>query len=66
MHARFSLSKIAKSKGITEREAARQIGLSEKDMLLIESGKVRSLRLSTIATTCEKLDVEPSDFIELV
>ena len=43
---------------------ARAIGISETNLSLLKSGKVRGLRLATLDAICRYLDCEPSDILE--
>ncbi|MGX1587056.1 helix-turn-helix domain-containing protein [Brevundimonas diminuta] len=43
---------------------ARAIGISETNLSLLKSGKVRGLRFSTLDAICRYLDCSPSDILE--
>ncbi|GAA0384662.1 helix-turn-helix transcriptional regulator [Brevundimonas terrae] len=43
---------------------ARAIGISETNLSLLKSGKVRGLRLATLDAICRYLDCSPSDILE--
>lgn len=43
---------------------ARAIGISETNLSLLKSGKVRGLRLRTLDALCAYLDCQPSDILE--
>ena len=43
---------------------ARAIGISETNLSLLKSGKVRGLRLATLDAICRYLDCAPSDILE--
>ena len=45
---------------------ARAIGISETNLSLLKSGKVRGLRLATLDALCRYLDCQPGDIIEHV
>jgi len=45
---------------------ARAIGISETNLSLLKSGKVRGLRFSTLDALCRYLDCGPSDILEYV
>ncbi|MCF6322600.1 MAG: helix-turn-helix transcriptional regulator [Rhizobiaceae bacterium] len=47
----------------TSRELAKAIGLSETNLSLIKSGKIKGVRFSTLDAICEFLDCEPGDII---
>lgn len=45
---------------------ARAIGISETNLSLLKSGKVRGLRFATLDAICRYLDCEPADILEYV
>ena len=45
---------------------ARAIGISETNLSLLKSGKVRGLRLATLDAICRYLDCAPADILEFV
>ena len=45
---------------------ARAIGISETNLSLLKSGKVRGLRLATLDAICRYLDCAPGDILEHV
>ncbi len=45
---------------------ARAIGISETNLSLLKSGKVRGLRFATLDAICRYLDCEPADILEFV
>ena len=45
---------------------ARAIGISETNLSLLKSGKVRGLRLATLDALCRYLDCAPADILEFV
>lgn len=45
---------------------ARAIGISETNLSLLKSGKVRGLRLATLDAICRYLDCAPADLLEYV
>lgn len=49
---------------MTARELAAQIGLSETQLSLFRSGKVKGIRFSTLARLCEALDCRPGDLLD--
>lgn len=49
---------------MTAREAAARIGISETQISLFRSGKVRGLRFSTLAKMCAVLRCLPGDLLD--
>lgn len=45
---------------------ARAIGISETNLSLLKSGKVRGVRLTTLDALCAYLDCAPADLLEFV
>jgi putative transcriptional regulator len=45
---------------------ARAIGISETNLSLLKSGKVRGLRFVTLDALCRHLDCAPADILEYV
>jgi len=43
---------------------ARAIGISEANLSLLKSGKVKGLRFSTLEAICKALDCQPGDLLE--
>ena len=46
------------------RELAERVGITEQNISLLKSGKVRGVRFDTLATICEVLQCQPGDILE--
>jgi putative transcriptional regulator len=46
------------------RELAERIGITEQNLSLLKSGKVKGIRFDTLAAICEVLDCQPGDILE--
>ena len=46
------------------RELAEQVGITEQNISLLKSGKVRGVRFDTLARICEVLQCQPGDLLE--
>ncbi len=46
------------------RELAERIGITEQNLSLLKSGKVKGVRFETLAKICEVLDCQPGDLLE--
>ena len=46
------------------RELAEHIGITEQNVSLLKSGKVRGVRFDTLARICEVLRCQPGDLLE--
>ena len=53
-------------KKVSSRELAAAIGLSETNLSLIKSGKIKGVRFSTLDAICAYLDYQPSDILQYV
>lgn len=63
MPIRVTLDAMLARRGRTARELAAEIGLSETQMSLFRSGKVRGIRFRTLAKLCAALDCSPGDLL---
>lgn len=45
------------------RELAERIGITEQNLSLLKSGKVRGVRFDTLAAICQALDCQPGDLL---
>lgn len=48
------------------RELAERVGITEQNISLLKSGKVKGIRFETLAKICEVLDCQPGDLLEAV
>lgn len=48
------------------RELADRVGITEQNISLLKSGKVKGIRFETLARICEALDCQPGDVLEAV
>ncbi|SIO15347.1 helix-turn-helix domain-containing protein [Vannielia litorea] len=48
------------------RELAERVGITEQNISLLKSGKVKGIRFETLARICEVLDCQPGDLLEAV
>lgn len=46
------------------RELAERIGITEQNLSLLKSGKVRGVRFETLGAICEVLQCQPGDLLE--
>jgi putative transcriptional regulator len=46
------------------RELADLVGITEQNISLLKSGKVKGIRFDTLARICEVLDCQPGDILE--
>lgn len=48
------------------RELAQHVGITEQNLSLLKSGRVRGVRFATLAKICEFLECQPGDLLEYV
>ncbi len=46
------------------KELAAQVGITEQNLSLLKSGKVKGIRFSTLENICQSLDCQPGDILE--
>ena len=54
---------LAKRK-MRSKELAERIGITEQNLSLLKSGKVRGVRFETLAAICAALQCQPGDLLE--
>jgi putative transcriptional regulator len=64
MPIRITLDQVLAEQGMTARELAQEVGITEANMSLLRTGKVRGVRFSTLAKICEVLDCVPGDLLD--
>lgn len=48
------------------RELAEKVGITEQNISVLKSGKVKGIRFETLAKICEALECQPGDLLEAV
>jgi putative transcriptional regulator len=56
---------LAKRK-IRGKELATEIGITEQNLSLLRTGKVKGMRFSTLEKICQILECQPGDILEFV
>ena len=54
---------LAKRK-VKSKELAAHVGITEQNLSLLKSGKVKGIRFSTLEAICRYLDCQPGDILE--
>ena len=54
---------LAKRK-MRSKELAEKIGITEQNLSLLKSGKVRGVRFETLSAICKELQCQPGDLLE--
>jgi putative transcriptional regulator len=64
MPVRVTLDVMLARKKVRARDLAAQIGISETQMSLLRTGKVKGMRFDTLSKLCLILECQPGDLIE--
>ena len=64
MPIRVTLDAMLARRGMTARELAAAIDISETQLSLFRSSKVKGLRFATLARLCAALDCKPGDLLD--
>ncbi len=56
---------LAKRK-VRGKELAAAVGVTEQNLSLLRTGKVKGVRFSTLSRICEVLECQPGDILEYV
>lgn len=64
MPVRVTLDALIVARGIKARDLAAEVGLSETQLSLFRSGKVKGIRFSTLARLCAALGCRPGDLLD--
>ncbi|QYF87035.1 helix-turn-helix transcriptional regulator [Brevundimonas sp. PAMC22021] len=64
MPVRVTLDGLIVAKGLKARDLALQVGLSETQLLLFRSGKVKGIRFRTLARLCAALDRKRGELLD--
>ncbi len=64
MPVRVTLDALIVKKGLKARDLAAEVGLSETQLSLFRSGKVKGIRFRTLAKLCAALDCCPGDLLD--
>lgn len=64
MPIRVTLDQLIVKRGIKARDLAQQVGLSETQLSLFRSGKVKGIRFRTLAKLCAALECRPKDLLD--
>lgn len=54
---------VLAQKKMRSRELAQLIGITEQNLSLLKSGKVKSIRFATLEKICEVLECQPGDIL---
>ncbi|MGV6812445.1 MAG: helix-turn-helix domain-containing protein [Brevirhabdus sp.] len=66
MAIEVTLDLVLVQKKVTSRALAQAIGVSETNLSLLKSGKVKGVRFGTLSAICAYLDCQPGDILKFV
>lgn len=61
-----NLDVVLAQRKVRSNELAKAIGITESNLSLLKSGKVKGVRFATIAAICRYLDCTPGDILGYV
>lgn len=64
MPVRVTLDEMLARRGMKARELAAAVGISETQLSLFRSGKVKGIRFRTLAKLCAVLECAPGDLLD--
>lgn len=63
MTVRVTLAVVMAKRGMRSRDLARTLGITDSNMSLLKTGKVRGVRLETLDALCRILECQPGDLL---
>jgi len=63
MPIRVTLDRVLAERGLRGRDLARRIGITEANLSLLRTGKVKGVRFETLAALCALLECQPGDLL---
>lgn len=63
MTIRIKLDVLLAEKQVKGKELAEQVGITEQNLSLLRTGKVKGLRFSTLNRICQILECQPGDLL---
>ena len=64
MPIRVTLDTVLTNRKMTGKQLAQAVGLSETQLSLFRSGKVRGIRFATLSRLCAALNCKPGDLVD--
>ncbi|QUE97533.1 helix-turn-helix domain-containing protein [Klebsiella pasteurii] len=58
-----NLDKLLVERKMTSRALAVYVGITEQNLSLLKSGKVKGIRFDTLAKICQALECQPGDIL---
>ncbi|MCG7630566.1 helix-turn-helix transcriptional regulator [Epibacterium sp. MM17-32] len=60
------LDVVMAQRKVRGRELAKEIGITEQNLSLLKSGRVKGIRFETLAKLCAALECQPGDLLEVI
>lgn len=64
MPIHVKLDVVLTHRKVTSRALAAHVGITEQNLSLLKSGKVRGIRFATLERICEYLQCQPGELLE--
>ena len=64
MPIQVNLNVVLARRRMRSKDLAQAIGITEANLSLLKSGKVRGVRFATLDAICRALDCQPGDLLE--
>ena len=59
-----NLDVVLAQRKMKSKDLAAAVGITEQNLSLLKSGKVKGIRFSTLEAICEHLECQPGDLLE--
>ena len=60
----INIDRLLQQKGMSARELAKRIGITEANLSVLKDGHARAVRFSTLEKLCRELECSPGDLID--
>lgn len=60
----LNLDIMLATRKMRSKELSRRIGITEQNVSLLKSGRVKGIRFETLSKICEALECQPGDILE--
>lgn len=64
MSIRINLDLMLVKRKVSSKELAKAVGITEQNLSILKTGKVKAIRLVTLEAICQYLDCQPGDLLE--
>ena len=61
---KVNLDRVMRQRGVSLVELAEKVGITNANMSLLKTGKVKGIRFETLGRICEILGCQPGDILE--